>query len=55
MESIREKAIKHNKTLEKAIEDDAIWLIRRKYKLDQCRLVDDPDAEIPLPSDFQSK
>ncbi len=55
MESIREKTIKHNKTLEKAIEDDAIWLIRRKYKLDQCRLVDDPDAEIPLPSDFQSK
>lgn len=55
MESIREKAIKHNKTLEKAIEDDAIWLIRRKYKLYQCRLVDDPDAEIPLPSDFQSK
>lgn len=55
MESIREKAIKHNKTLEKAIEDDAIWLIRRKYKLDQCRLVDDPDAEIPLPFDFQSK
>jgi hypothetical protein len=55
MESIGEKAIKYNKALEKAIEDDAIWLIRRKYKLDQCRLVDDPDVEIPLPFDFQSK
>lgn len=49
MESIREKAIKQNKPLEKAIEDDAIWITREKYGLDRCRLIDDPDAVIPLP------
>lgn len=49
MESIREKAIKRNKTLEKAVEDDAIWLVKRKYSLDHCRLIIDPDAEIPVP------
>ncbi len=49
MPSIREKAIKYNKTLEKAIEDDAIWLIREKYGLDHCVLLVDPDAEIPIP------
>jgi hypothetical protein len=48
MESIREKAEKHNKTLDKAIEDDAIWLVRQKYGLDHCRLDDDPDAQIPV-------
>ena len=48
MESIREKAIKRNKTLEKAIEDDATWVIRRKYGLDHCMLIVDPDAEIPV-------
>ena len=48
MESIREKAIKRNKTLEKAIEDDATWVIRRKYRLDHCMLIVDPDAEIPV-------
>ena len=48
MESIREKAIKRNKTLEKAIEDDATWVIRRKYGLDRCMLIVDPDAEIPV-------
>jgi len=55
MESIREKAVKLNKPLEKAIEDDAIWITREKYGLDHCRLVDDPDAEIPIPADFQLK
>lgn len=55
MESIREKAKKYNKTLEQAIEDDAVWLVMRKYGLDHCRLIDDPDAEIPIPSDFQMK
>lgn len=54
MESIREKAQNRNKTIEKTIEDDACWLIRRRYKLDCCKLIDDPDAEIPLPPDFQS-
>ena len=51
MESIREKAIKQNKPLEKAIEDDAIWMTMEIYGLDHCRLIDDPDAEIPIPPD----
>ena len=55
MEIIREKAIKQNKPLEKAIEDDAIWITREKYGLDHCRLIDDPDAAIPIPSDYQLK
>ena len=55
MESIREKAIRQNKPLDKAIEDDAIWITREKYGLDHCRLADDPDAVIPIPSDFQLK
>ncbi len=55
MESIREKAIKQNKSLDKAIEEDAIWITRAKYGLDHCRLVDDPNAVIPIPSDFQLK
>lgn len=55
MESIRKKAIKQNKPLDKAIEEDAIWITREKYGLDHCRLVDDPDAVIPIPSDFQLK
>ena len=49
MASIQEKAEKNNKTIEKAMENDARWLIRRKYKLDRCRLIDDPDADIPVP------
>ena len=49
MKSVREKAEKYQKTLEQALEDDARWLIRRKYGLDRCRLIDDPDAKIPLP------
>ena len=55
MQIVREKAEKHGKTFEKALEDDAIWLIREKYHLDRCRLADDPDAEIPIPPGFQSK
>ena len=55
MQQVREKAEKNNKTLDKALEDDARWLVRRKYGLDRCRLTDDPDAEIPLPLNFQSK
>ena len=51
MESIREKAIRLNKPLEKAIEDDAIWMTMEIYGLDHCRLIDDPDAEIPIPPD----
>ena len=49
MPSIREKAIKRNKTIEKAIEDDAIWLIKQKYGLYHYTLLIDPDAEIPIP------
>lgn len=49
MKSVKEKAEKYHKSLEQALEDDARWLIRRKYGLDHCRLIDDPDAKIPLP------
>ena len=55
MEKVKEKAEKYGKTLDKALEDDAIWLIRQKYRLDQCRLIDDPEAKIPLPPDFLSE
>ena len=54
MEIIREKAINQNKPLDKAIEDDAIWITREKYGLDHCRIEDDPDAVIPIPPHFQS-
>ena len=54
MEIIREKAINKNKPLDKAIEDDAIWITREKYGLDHCRIEDDPDAVIPIPPHFQS-
>ena len=54
MAAVRQKAEQYDKTLEKALDDDARWLIRRKYKLDCCRLTDDPEAEIPLPPEFQS-
>ncbi len=46
MAEIREKAEMYHKTLEKAIEDDAVWLIRHKYKLEECTLLDDPDANV---------
>ena len=55
MKIIREKAIKQNKPLDKAIEDDAIWMTREIYGLDHCRLIDDPDAVISIPLDFQLK
>ena len=50
MPIIREKAEKYHKTLEQAIEDDALWITREKYGLDHCRLIDDPDAQIVLPT-----
>ena len=53
MEEVRKKAEKYNKTIEKALEDDAIWLIRKKYGLDHCRLIDDPDAQIVLPTSIK--
>ena len=55
LEHIRKDAEKRHKPLDKAIEDAAIWITREKYGLDHCRLADDPDAEIPIPSDFQLK
>ena len=55
MASIREQAEQPHKTLEEAIEGNARWLIRKKYGLDRCRLIDDPDAEIPIPVHSQSK
>ena len=55
MEKVARKAEQHGKTLDEALEDDAQWLIRQKYKLDDCRLTNNPDAQIPLPPDFQLK
>jgi hypothetical protein len=55
MEKVAQKAEQKGKTLDEALEDDAQWLIRQKYKLDGCRLTDNPDAEIPLPPDLQPK
>ena len=55
MKKVKEKAEKNNKTLEEALEDDACWLIRKKYGLDRCRLIDDPDAKIPLPKTNPNK
>jgi hypothetical protein len=55
MKKVKEKAEKNNKTLEEALEDDARWLIRKKYDFDRCRLIDDPDAKIPLPKTNPNK
>lgn len=55
MPGIMEKAEKFNKPLEKAIKDDAAWLVRRKYGLEACRFSENPDAEIPLPAELQLK
>ena len=49
LEHIRKDAEKRHKPMDKAIEDAAIWITREKYGLDHCRLIDDPDAEIPIP------
>ena len=51
LEHIRKDAEKRHKPMDKAIEDAAIWITREKYGLDHCRLIDDPDAEIPIPPD----
>ena len=53
LEHIRKDAEKHHKSLDKAIEDASIWITREKYGLDHCRLIDDPDAFIPIPPNFQ--
>ncbi len=55
LEHIRKDAEKRHKPMDKAIEDAAIWITREKYGLDHCRLIDDPDAVIPLPTDYQLK
>ena len=55
MEIVEQQAIEKGKTLEKSLRDNAEWLIRRKYKLHDCKLLDNPDAEIPLPPDLQPK
>ena len=52
MKAVKEHAEKYGKTMETALDDDAKWLIRKKYHLDRCRLADDPDAEIPIPPTF---
>lgn len=50
MASIRQHAEKYDKTIEKSLDDASRWIIRRKYHLDRCRLADDPDAEISIPT-----
>ncbi len=54
MPALVEHAEKYHKTLEKAIEDAAIWMIREHYGLDHCHLIDDPDTVIPIPPNSQS-
>ena len=49
MARIHEIAQEHNKTLETAIEDAAIWVVRDKYGLNHYRLDNNPDAKIPVP------
>jgi hypothetical protein len=49
MASVRQNAERQGKTLDQAMRDDAIWLIQRKHKLERYRLIDDPDAQIPVP------
>ena len=49
MASVRQNAERQGKTLDQAMRDDAIWLIQRKHKLERYRLIDDPDAHIPVP------
>lgn len=48
MEIVEQQALDKNKTLEKSLRDNAEWLIRRKYGLQECELLDNPNAEIPL-------
>lgn len=55
MAALRQKAEERGITLEHALDDDAKWLIRRKYHLDQCRYLDDPEAVIPIPANFPSE
>lgn len=52
MALVKQNAEEHGTTVEKSLEDNAKWLIRRKYHLDRCRLADNPEAEIPFPPDF---
>jgi hypothetical protein len=48
MEIVEHQALEKHKTLEKSLRDNAEWLIRRKYGLQECELLDNPNAEIPL-------
>lgn len=48
MEIIEQQALEKHKTVEKTLRDNAEWLIRRKYGLQECRFLDNPDSEIPL-------
>ena len=55
LEHIRKDAEKHNKPLDQAIEDAAIWITKEKYDLYHYQLINDPDAVIHIPPDFQLK
>ena len=53
MEIIVQQAKDQEISLQQSLKNNAEWLIRRKYKLLECELLTHPDAEIPLPPDFQ--
>ena len=55
MPAIRENAGKYHKTLDKAIEDAAVWMIREHYGLDRRTLLIDPDAQIVSPTALNPK
>ena len=53
MEIVVQQAKDQEISLQQSLKNNAEWLIRRKYKLLECELLTHPDAEIPLPPDFQ--
>ena len=50
MKSIREKAIKHNKTIDKAVYDDAVWIVDHKIKTGKLKWESKPADTIVLDS-----
>lgn len=53
MEIVVQQAKDREISLQQSLKNNAEWLIRRKYRLHECEFLTDPDAEIPLPPDFQ--
>ena len=52
MATLRRQSEERGITLEQSMEGNAKWLIRRKYHLDQCRFLDNPESVIPIPDNF---